>query len=55
VIGIRKRGTWHDVAHFQLALRDEDAEPSLPRPVSAIVDTAEWTAAISHGLRLYPR
>lgn len=50
-----KHGTWHDVAHVQLALRNEDTEPSLPRSVSSVVDTAEWTAAVAHGVRHYRR
>jgi phosphinothricin acetyltransferase len=50
-----KQGTWHDVAHVQLALRDEDTEPWSPRSVSSVVDTSEWTAAVAHGLRHYRR
>ena len=48
-----KHGAWHDVAHFQLALRSEDRQPLPPRSVASVVETTEWTRAVEDGLRHY--
>ena len=46
-----KFGSWHDVAHFQRALRPERQDPPTPQPVAACIDTTEWSTAVAAGLR----
>lgn len=48
-----KRGAWHDVAYFQLALQPERRDPEPPLPVSALVDSTGWAAAVEAGLARY--
>jgi phosphinothricin acetyltransferase len=48
-----KHGTWHDVAHYQLALQPERLDPIPPLPVPALADSPGWTSAVSQGLDHY--
>jgi L-amino acid N-acyltransferase YncA len=45
-----KMGEWRDVAWFEAAVQPLTPHPAAPRPVSALVGTPEWSAAISRGL-----
>jgi phosphinothricin acetyltransferase len=47
-----KLGAWHDVGWWQLALQPKDAEPQTPIPISDLVDSVQWNAAIDAGLAL---
>jgi len=48
-----KYGVWHDVVWLQMALQPEVASPPPPRPLSALLDTPEWAAALRDGVRHY--
>jgi phosphinothricin acetyltransferase len=50
-----KFGAWHDVAHYQLALQPERADPDPPTPVSRLTGSPDWADAVSEGLRRYRR
>jgi L-amino acid N-acyltransferase YncA len=47
-----KCGHWHDVAWYQLGLREHNGEPDDPLDIEILRDTREWAAAIGTGLRL---
>jgi phosphinothricin acetyltransferase len=47
-----KCGAWHDVAWWQLALREPAPEPSPPLDLDAIRDTCEWNEALAVGAAL---
>jgi phosphinothricin acetyltransferase len=47
-----KCGAWHDVAWFQRTLQTRPGEPSPPRPLEEVRQTAEWAEALHAGLRL---
>jgi phosphinothricin acetyltransferase len=44
-----KCGAWHDVAWWQLRLRDAESEPSAPLDLDSIRDTREWNDALAAG------
>ena len=44
-----KRGAWHDVGWWDLALQEHAPTPAEPLPLSAVVDTPAWRAAIAAG------
>jgi phosphinothricin acetyltransferase len=46
-----KYGVWHDVAWFQRPLQPRPEEPSPPRPLEEVRQTAEWVEALNTGLR----
>jgi phosphinothricin acetyltransferase len=48
-----KSGAWHDVAWYQLPLQRERLNPDTPVPVTTLVGSAAWTAAVSEGLKHY--
>jgi phosphinothricin acetyltransferase len=48
-----KHGAWHDVAHYQMSLVPERVHPAPPVPVSALVGTPAWEAALAEGLSCY--
>jgi L-amino acid N-acyltransferase YncA len=50
-----KFGAWHDVSFYEMALRPEEPLPQEPRPVSAVMETAEWREALDAGLAVYRR
>jgi phosphinothricin acetyltransferase len=45
-----KLGAWHDVAWYEAEVQPLVANPVAPRPVTALVDTPEWTSAAAKGL-----
>jgi phosphinothricin acetyltransferase len=47
-----KCGAWHDVAWWQLALRDPSPEPEPPRSLSSVLGSPPWDEAIRAGLAL---
>jgi phosphinothricin acetyltransferase len=44
-----KLGAWHDVGWWALDLQPRPATPPPPRPLSALLDTAEWRDAVAAG------
>jgi L-amino acid N-acyltransferase YncA len=44
-----KLGRWHDVGWWQIALREREANPCPPRPVSELIGTPEWERALAAG------
>lgn len=48
-----KFGAWHDVAHYQLALQPERAEPNPPLPLSMLIGSAGWADALARGIQHY--
>lgn len=46
-----KFGAWHDVAHYQLALQPERAEPNPPLPLSMLIGSAGWADALAQGIQ----
>jgi L-amino acid N-acyltransferase YncA len=42
-----KCGSWHDVAWWELTLRDSDGEPKPPRELEAVRASREWDEAIA--------
>jgi phosphinothricin acetyltransferase len=46
-----KYDAWHDVRWYQLALQPEQVGPPEPRPVSALLGSAQWAEATANGLR----
>jgi L-amino acid N-acyltransferase YncA len=44
-----KCGAWHDVAWWQLMLREPDSEPVPPLALDSIQDTHDWDESISAG------
>jgi L-amino acid N-acyltransferase YncA len=50
-----KGGAWHDVAWWQLSLRERDATPRPPESVQAIRHSEGWDAALAAGLPLLRR
>lgn len=49
-----KFGGWHDVGYWGLRLAEPSAAPSAPRPISELVGSSVWHAAIQRGLALIP-
>jgi L-amino acid N-acyltransferase YncA len=47
-----KCGAWHDVAWWQLALQEADAEPEPPRDIRILRESAAWHDAIQAGSAL---
>jgi phosphinothricin acetyltransferase len=47
-----KLGAWHDVGWWSLRLCDPDAAPQAPKPITELVETPVWTAALARGLAL---
>ena len=47
-----KCGAWHDVAWWQLALREPASEPSPPLELDAIRESHEWNEALAAGTAL---
>ena len=47
-----KCGGWHDVAWWQLVLREPGSEPSPPRDMGSIRDSREWDDALAAGRAL---
>jgi phosphinothricin acetyltransferase len=47
-----KRGAWHDVGWWQLALRERAAEPHAPELLAAVQARADWSALLSAGMPL---
>jgi phosphinothricin acetyltransferase len=45
-----KRGTWHDVGWWQLALRPLDTPPGPPLGLSTVRGTAAWHTAMATGM-----
>jgi L-amino acid N-acyltransferase YncA len=43
-----KKGGWHDVAWYELALQPERLDPPAPRLISAIMGTEEWHRILSN-------
>ena len=50
-----KMGAWHDVAWYEAVLQPVAANPTAPRPLSALIGTPEWTGALAKGLARYDR
>ncbi|HZF15012.1 MAG TPA: GNAT family N-acetyltransferase [Steroidobacteraceae bacterium] len=48
-----KFGGWHDVAHYQLALQPERAEPTPALPLAMLIGSAGWADALAQGIRCY--
>jgi phosphinothricin acetyltransferase len=46
-----KRGAWHDVAWYELALQAERADPPPPRPISDVVGTDAWRRMLARTAR----
>jgi phosphinothricin acetyltransferase len=42
-----KRGAWHDVVLYELALQPERLDPPEPRPISDFVDSDAWRRILS--------
>jgi L-amino acid N-acyltransferase YncA len=47
-----KCGTWHDVAWWQLVLRETSSDPLPPLDLDSIRDSREWDDALSAGAAL---
>jgi phosphinothricin acetyltransferase len=47
-----KCGDWHDVAWYQLALREPDGEPAEPLEFARVRDRPEWPSALDVGRSL---
>ncbi len=47
-----KYGAWHDVAWFQRLLQARPEEPSPPKPLGGVCDTAAWLEALHSGQSL---
>jgi L-amino acid N-acyltransferase YncA len=47
-----KCGAWHDVAWWQLVLREADSEPKPPRDFHVVRGSAEWHDALQAGSAL---
>ena len=45
-----KRGAWHDVGWYQLALQPECLSPEAPRPVAAVVHSPAGREALASGM-----
>jgi L-amino acid N-acyltransferase YncA len=43
-----KKGAWHDVAWYELALQPERLDPPAPRPISDFVETDAWRRILSN-------
>jgi phosphinothricin acetyltransferase len=43
-----KKGAWHDVAWYELALQPERLDPPVPRPISDFVGTDVWRTILSN-------
>jgi L-amino acid N-acyltransferase YncA len=43
-----KKGAWHDVAWYELALQPERADPPPPRPISDFLGTDAWRRILSN-------
>jgi phosphinothricin acetyltransferase len=50
-----KRGAWHDVAWYGLALQPERAEPGAPLPLASLLGSPRWSEAVARGLAHYRR
>lgn len=48
-----KLGAWHDVAWFDVELQPARPDPPEPVPIAALHPSAEWDAAVSHGVQVY--
>ena len=44
-----KCGGWHDVAWYQLALRDSEPDPRPPRDMAAVMGSRDWDGAFQAG------
>ena len=44
-----KRGAWHDVGWWQLALRAHDASPDEPLPLAAVERRGDWESLLASG------
>ena len=47
-----KRGAWHDVGWWQLAVARHDDSPQPPRPLAGVIGTAAFESAVCEGLSL---
>ena len=47
-----KFGDWHDVGWWQLSLKEKGGPPDPPTPISDVVESKEWRAAMDEGLGL---
>ena len=45
-----KMGAWHDVAWYQMTVQPAPAQPSEPRPISALDGSPEWHDAVARGI-----
>ncbi len=45
-----KLGAWHDVAWFETEIQPIVRDPAPPRPVSSVIGTPAWSAAVARGL-----
>jgi L-amino acid N-acyltransferase YncA len=43
-----KKGAWHDVAWYELALQPERLDPPVPRPISDFVHSGAWRRILSN-------
>jgi L-amino acid N-acyltransferase YncA len=43
-----KKGGWHDVAWYEVALQPERLDPPAPRPISDVVETDSWQRILSN-------
>jgi len=48
-----KRGAWHDVAWYQMALQPERPDPVTPLPVQVVVGSSGWNEATTAGLACF--
>ena len=43
-----KKGAWHDVIWYEMALQPERLDPPAPRPISDFIGTDVWRRILSH-------
>jgi phosphinothricin acetyltransferase len=48
-----KHGSWHDVAWYQLTLREPVEAPAEPLSIDSLVNTAQWADVVAAAVRLY--
>lgn len=47
-----KFGKWHDVGWFELKLAEHSQEPAMPRPITEICDTKEFSEILDEAVKL---
>lgn len=48
-----KSGAWHDVGWYQVEIQPATPNPSEPRSIRELIDSAEWHEAVARGLEHY--